>query len=72
MRKKKNDELYNAIFCYDEQGNICGYNIQARLKEKEIYKLRFYIPVIDKSRNGVKKPENLPDKKVKIGFDGVY
>lgn len=72
MNMDKREELYNAFFCYDEQGNICGYNIQARLAEGEIYKLRFYIPIADETWKGVKKPEELPDKKVKIGFDGVY
>lgn len=72
MKNEKKEELYNAIFCYDEQNNICGYNIQVRLKEKEIYKLRFYFPIIDVSWNKVKKPQDLPDKKIKIGFDGKY
>ena len=72
LNKERKEALYNAIFCYDEQGNICGYNIQARLAQKDIYKLRFYLPIIDSSWNGVRKPQDLPDKRVKIGFDGEY
>lgn len=72
MQRDKREELYNAFFCYDEQENICGYNIQVRLAEGEVYKLRFYIPIIDETWKGVKKPEDLPDKKVKIGFDGEF
>lgn len=72
MKKDKREELYNAFFCYDENENICGYNIQVRLEENEIYKLRFYIPLIDETWKGVKKPEDLPDKKVKIGYDGEF
>lgn len=49
LNKERKEALYNAIFCYDEQGNICGYNIQARLAQKDIYKLRFYLPIIDRS-----------------------
>lgn len=70
--KKDKEPLYNAMFCYDEQDNICGYNIQVRLAEKEIYKLRFYLPIVDNSWKGIKQPHDLPDKKVKIGFDGEF
>lgn len=72
MKKDKREELYNAFFCYDEQENICGYNIQVRLAENEVYKLRFYIPLVDETWKGVKTPEDLPDKKVKIGYDGEF
>ncbi len=72
MKKDNKEALYNAFFCYDEQDNICGYNIQVRIKENEIYKLRFYLPVIDDSWKGVKRPQDLPDKKVKVGFDGEF
>lgn len=72
MKRDRQEELYNAFFCYDEQENICGYNIQVRLAEKEIYKFRFYLPLVDESWKGVKKPEDLPDKKVKIGYDGEF
>ncbi len=72
MQRDKREELYNAFFCYDEQENICGYNIQVRLKEGDVYKLRFYLPLVDESWKGVKKPEDLPDKKVKVGFDGEF
>ena len=72
MNHDKKEALYNAIFCYDENEELCGYNIQPRIEEDEIYKLRFYIPLIDTSWAGVKKPEMLPDKKVKVGFDGEY
>lgn len=72
MEQTRKDALYNAIFCYDENENICGYSIQVRLEEKDIYKLRFYLPIIDASWKGVRNPEDLPDKKIKIGFDGVY
>ena len=70
MQRDKREELYNAFLCYDEEGNVCGYNIQVRLAEGEIYKYRFYIPVVDDLWKGVKKPEDLPDKKIRIGFDG--
>ena len=72
MKKEQKEILYNAIFCYDEQGNICGYNIQVRLVEKEIYKLRFYLPIIDSNWRGVKRPQDLPDKMIKVGFDGEF
>ena len=72
MKKEHKEALYNAIFCYDEQNNICGYNIQVRLEEKEIYKLRFYLPIIDDSWKGVRRAQDLPDKKVKVGFDGEF
>lgn len=47
MKKEKKGALYNAFFCYDERDNICGYNIQVRIIEKDIYKWRFYLPIID-------------------------
>lgn len=72
MKKENKEALYNAIFCYDEQDNICGYNIQVRIAKKEIYKLRFYLPVIDEGWKGVKRAQDLPDKKVKVGFDGEF
>ena len=72
MEHDKKEALYNAIYCYDEQNKLCGFNIQPRIEEKEIYKLRYYIPLIDNSWTGIKKAENLPDKKIKIGFDGEY
>ena len=72
MKKDKKEELYNAIYCYDENNNVCGYNIQVRIAENDIYKHRFYIPIIDSSWRGAKKPEDLPDKKIKIGFDGEF
>jgi hypothetical protein len=39
MDHDKKEPLYNAIFCYDEQDKLCGFNIQPRIEEKEIYKL---------------------------------
>ena len=72
MEHDKKEALFNAIFCYDENDKLCGFNIQPRIEENEIYKLRYYLPLIDTSWSGVKKPENLPDKKIKIGFDGEY
>ncbi len=72
MEHDKKEALYNAIYCYDEQNKLCGFNIQPRIEEKEIYKLRYYIPLIDNSWTGIKKAENLPDKKIKIGFEGEY
>ena len=72
MKKERKEVLYNAILCYDEQDNICGYNIQVRLEEKEIYKLRFYLPIIDDSWKGIRRSEDLPDKKIKVGFDGEF
>ena len=71
MNKKK-DELYNAIFCYDKNNEICGYNIQVRLEENEIYKLRYYLPIADDSWKNVKTLSQLPDKEIKIGFEGEY
>lgn len=72
MQKDKKTEVYNAIFCYDEENNICGYYIQPRIEENELYKYRFYIPVVDALWKGVRKSEDLPDKKVKIGYDGDF
>lgn len=72
MNQDKKEALFNAIFCYDEQGKLCGFNIQPRIAEDEIYKLRFYLPLIDISWSGVKTLEKLPDKKIKVGFDGEY
>ena len=72
MKKDKKEELYNAIYCYDENGSLCGYNIQVRIEENDIYKHRFYIPIIDSSWKNAKKPEDLADKKIKIGFDGEF
>lgn len=72
MKQIKKEELYNAIFCYDTQKNICGFNIQLRIEEQEAYKYRFYLPLVDSTWNGVKNPKNLPDKKIKVGFDGEY
>ena len=72
MSHDKKEALYNAIFCYDEKDQLCGFNIQPRIKENEIYKLRFYLPLIDTSWSGVKTFEKLPDKKIKVVFDGEY
>ena len=72
MEQDKKEALFNAIFCYDEKNELCGFNIQPRIEQDEIYKLRFYIPMIDESWAGVKTADKLPDKKVKIGFDGEY
>ena len=72
MNHDKKEALFNAIFCYDEKDQLCGFNIQPRIKENEIYKLRFYLPLIDTSWSGVKTFEKLPDKKIKVGFDGEY
>lgn len=72
MNHDKKEALFNAIFCYDENDNLCGFNIQPRIEENEIYKLRYYLPLIDSSWSGVKKAENLQDKNIKIGFDGEY
>ena len=72
ITREKVEELYNAILCYDEDENVCGYNIQARVEEQEIYKLRFYLPVIDNLWQGVRKAEDLPDKKIKLGYDSEF
>ena len=72
MNKEKHEELYNVFLCYDESGNVCGYNVQVRIEENDIYKLSFYLPLIDSSWTRVKRPQDLPDKKVKVGFDGEY
>ena len=69
---KKKDELYNAIFCYDKNNKICGYNIQLRVEENEAYKLRFYLPITDDSWKNVKNPAELPDKEIKIGYEGEF
>ena len=72
MKQEKSEELYNVYLCYDEYGNVCGYNIQVRIQENDIYKLRFYLPLVDSSWAKVKHPKDLPDKMVKIGYDGEY
>ena len=72
MSHDKKEALYNAIFCYDEKEQLCGFNIQPRIEENEIYKLRFYLPLIDTKWAGVKTLDKLPDKKIKVGFDGEY
>ena len=72
MKKDKKEELYNAIYCYDENDSLCGYNIQIRIAENDIYKHRFYIPIVDSSWQKARKPEDLADKKIKIGFDGEF
>lgn len=72
MKRDKKPEVYNAFFCYDEENNICGYNIQLRIEEDEVYKYRIYLPLIDDSWKNVKKKEDLPDKMVKIGYDGEF
>lgn len=72
MKKEEREPLYNAILCYDEQNNVCGYNIQVRLAKKEIYKLRFYLPIIDENWKNIRQPQDLPDKKIKVGFDGEF
>ena len=72
MKHDKKEPLFNAIFCYDENNILCGFNIQPRIEQNEIYKLRFYLPIIDDSWAGVKTSDKLPDKRVKIGFDGEY
>lgn len=72
MSHDKKEALYNAIFCYDEKEQLCGFNIQPRIKENEIYKLMFYLPLIDTSWSGIKTFEKLPDKKIKVRFDGEY
>ena len=72
MDHDKKEALFNAIFCYDEQNKLCGFNIQPRIEANEIYKLRFYLPIIDASWAGVKNADELPDKKVKVSFDREY
>ncbi len=72
MKQEKQEALYNAFLCYDESGNVCGYSIQVRIEDNDIYKLRFYLPLVDLSWNRVKRPQDLPDKMVKVGFDGQY
>ena len=72
MNHDKKEALFNAIFCYDEKDQLCGSTIQRRIKENEIYKLRFYLPLIDTNWAGVKTLDKLPDKKIKVGFDGEY
>ena len=72
MNHDKKEALFNAIFCYDEKDQLCGFNIQPRIEENEIYKLRFYLPSIDTYWSGVKKFDKLHDKKIKVGFDGEY
>ena len=76
MDNDKKEALFNAIFCYDEKEQLCGFDIQPRIEQNEIYKLRFYLPLIDTSWTGVKPGANildkLPDKRIKIGFDGEY
>ena len=72
MNHDKKEALFNAIFCYDEKDQLCGFNIQPRIKENEIYKFRFYLPLIDTNWAGVKTLDKLPDKKIKVGFDGEY
>ena len=72
MKQEKQEALYNAYLCYDEAGKVCGYNIQVRIEENDIYKLRFYLPIVDASWSGVKRAQDLPDKMVKVGYDGEY
>ena len=72
MNQDKKEALFNAIFCYDEKNELCGFNIQPRIEENELYKYRFYLPLIDSSWTGVKTADKLPDKKIKVGFDGEY
>lgn len=72
MRHDKKEALFNAIFCYDEQNQLCGFSIQPRIEQNEIYKLRYYLPLLDASWAGVKTFEKLADKKIKVGFDGEY
>ncbi len=72
MKKSKKEELYNAIYCYDENNNICGYNIQLRIEQDDIYKYRFYLPIADLNWNGIKTSKELKDKKIKITFEGEY
>jgi len=72
MKRDRKPDVYNAIYCYDENNKICGYNIQIRLEEGEVYKYRFYLPIVDASWRGVKTAEKLPDKMVKIAYDGDF
>jgi hypothetical protein len=72
MDNDKKGALFNAIFCYNKQNQLCGFNIQPRIEQNEIYKLRYYIPLVDNSWIGVKTIEDLPDKEIKIGFEGEY
>ena len=72
MKQEKQEALYNAFMCYDEEGNVCGYNIQVRVEEMDIYKLRFYLPLVDSSWERVKRAQDLPDKMVKVGYDGEF
>ena len=72
MKQEKQEALYNAFLCYDEAGNVCGYNIQVRVEEKDVYKHRFYLPIVDSGWARVKRAQDLPDKMVKIGADGEY
>jgi hypothetical protein len=72
MDNDKKEALFNAIFCYDKQNKLCGFNIQPRIEQNEIYKLRYYIPLVDNSWVGVKTVDELPDKEVKVGFEGEY
>ncbi|MCR5260368.1 MAG: hypothetical protein K6C94_00850 [Candidatus Gastranaerophilales bacterium] len=72
MKRDKKPDVYNAFYCYDENNKICGYNLQLRIEEDEVYKHRIYLPLVDDLWRGVKKREDLPDKKVKIGYDGEY
>ena len=72
MKRDKRPEVYNAFFCYDEQNNICGFNIQLRIEEDEVYKHSFYLPLVGNSWRNIKKREDLPDKMVKIGYDGEF
>ena len=72
MNRERVEELYNAILCYDESGNVCGYYIQPRVEENDIYKLRFYLPIVDSLWKGVRKPEDLPDKQIKLGYDSEF
>lgn len=72
MEQDKKEALFNAIFCYDEKNELCGFNIQARIEEYELYRYRFYLPLIDTSWTGVKTADKLPDKMIKIGFDGEF
>ena len=72
MNNEKQEALYNAFLCYDLEGNVCGYNIQVRIEENEIYKHRFYLPITDTSWQRTKRTQDLPDKMIKIGYDGQY